>query len=199
MRKKKTVFVYTDGSCSGNPGPGGWCAMLKYKGNEKIISGGEDYTTNNRMELAGVVNALRALKEPCEVIVTCDSRYVVDAIIKGWLVDWKARGWRKSNKKPAQNVDLWEQMLVELKKHDVFFNNFGREVSVTCLRDESPILIVKYLKGISGNTLLKEFPEIRKSLWKGQLWNGSYFCETIGSTSKENILRYIERQKNCQL
>ena len=122
MRKKKTVFVYTDGSCSGNPGPGGWCAMLKYKGNEKIISGGEDYTTNNRMELAGVVNALRALKEPCEVIVTCDSRYVVDAIIKGWLVDWKARGWRKSNKKPAQNVDLWEQMLVELKKHDVFFN-----------------------------------------------------------------------------
>ena len=114
MRKKKTVFVYTDGSCSGNPGPGGWCAMLKYKGNEKIISGGEDYTTNNRMELAGVVNALRALKEPCEVIVTCDSRYVVDAIIKGWLVDWKARGWRKSNKKPAQNVDLWEQMLVEL-------------------------------------------------------------------------------------
>lgn len=89
MREKKTVFVYTDGSCSGNPGPGGWCAMLKYKGNEKIISGGEDYTTNNRMELAGVVNALRALKEPCEVIVTCDSRYVVDAIIKGWLVDWK--------------------------------------------------------------------------------------------------------------
>lgn len=122
MGKKKTVFVYTDSSCRGNPGPGGWCAILKYKGNEKMISGGEDYTTNNRMDLTGVVNALCALKEPCKVIVTCDSRYVVDAVNKGWLAKWETNGWKKAKKRTVKNIDLWEQMLRELDRHEVSFN-----------------------------------------------------------------------------
>lgn len=107
----REVFIYTDGACSGNPGPGGWAAILMYKGTEKLISGGERETTNNRMELTAVIEALRALKEPCLVQLYSDSKYVVDALEKGWARNWKARGWVKSDKKPALNKELWDELL----------------------------------------------------------------------------------------
>ena len=115
----KTVTIYTDGACSGNPGPGGWAAILQYGGAEKVLSGGEPETTNNRMELQGVIHALQALKEPCEVELWSDSRYVVDALEKGWARSWKARGWRKADKKPALNQDLWEILLALTETHAV--------------------------------------------------------------------------------
>ena len=117
----KTVTLYTDGACSGNPGPGGWGAILEYNGVEKELSGGERETTNNRMELTGVIRGLEALKYPCEVTLTTDSRYVVDSVTKGWVYGWKKRGWIKSDKKPALNVDLWEKLLPLLEKHKVEF------------------------------------------------------------------------------
>ena len=109
----KQVMIYTDGACSGNPGPGGWAALVKYKETVKEISGGEAQTTNNRMELTAVIEALKILKEPCKVDLYSDSKYVVDAIVKGWAEGWKKKGWIKSDKKPALNPDLWE-MLLEL-------------------------------------------------------------------------------------
>ncbi len=118
----KHVDIYTDGACKHNPGPGGWGAIIVYKGIEKELSGGEAQTTNNRMELLGVINALEALKEPCEVLVTSDSKYVIDAIEKRWVYGWRARGWVKSDKSPALNVDLWEILLGLLEKHKVTFN-----------------------------------------------------------------------------
>lgn len=117
----KEVEVYTDGACRGNPGRGGWGAILVYNGVEKELSGGEPHTTNNRMELSAVIAALSALKEPCRVRVTSDSRYVVEAVSNGWVEGWRARGWKKADKSPAQNVDLWEQLLGLLKKHEVTF------------------------------------------------------------------------------
>ena len=107
----KTVTLYTDGACSGNPGPGGWGAILCCNGAEKALSGGEDSTTNNRMELTAVIEGLRLLKEPCTVELWSDSRYVIDALDKGWARSWQKRGWVKSDKKPALNPDLWEQLL----------------------------------------------------------------------------------------
>lgn len=118
----KKLDIYTDGACSGNPGKGGWGAVLVYKGAEKEISGAEKQTTNNRMELTAVIKALQLLKEPCEVNLTTDSKYVCDAVNKGWVYGWKKRGWIKSDKKPALNVDLWEKLLEQLKIHDVTFN-----------------------------------------------------------------------------
>ena len=117
----KKVEVYTDGACSGNPGKGGWAAILVYKGTEKEISGGEKETTNNRMELTAVIEALKCLKEPCNVTLTTDSKYVCDAINKRWVFSWKKNGWKKADKKPALNVDLWEQLLDVLDKHNVEF------------------------------------------------------------------------------
>ena len=117
----KKVEIYTDGSCKKNPGPGGWAAVLVYNGREKEICGGEADTTNNRMELLATINALKALKEPCEVVLTSDSKYVVDGITKGWARGWKAKGWIKSDKKPALNVDLWEKLLDLLDVHNVKF------------------------------------------------------------------------------
>lgn len=117
----KRVEIFTDGACSGNPGPGGWGAILKYNGREKELSGGEENTTNNRMELTGVIKALSALKEPCQVVVTTDSKYVCDAINKNWVYSWKSNGWRKADKKPALNVDLWEKLLELLTYHAVEF------------------------------------------------------------------------------
>ena len=117
----KHVDIYTDGACRGNPGRGGWGAVLVYNGIEKELSGGEAYTTNNRMELTGVIAALSALREPCEVTLTSDSRYVVEAINNGWAESWRARGWKRADKSPAQNPDLWEQLLGLLKKHQVTF------------------------------------------------------------------------------
>lgn len=117
----KKVNIYTDGACSGNPGKGGWGAILVYNEKEKEISGGEAQTTNNRMELTAVIKALSQLKEPCEVCLTTDSKYVCDAVTKGWVYLWKNNGWKKSDKKPALNVDLWEQLLPLLKTHKVEF------------------------------------------------------------------------------
>ncbi len=117
----KHVEIYTDGACRGNPGRGGWGAILVYGGVEKELSGGERETTNNRMELTAVISALRALREPCRVTLTSDSKYVIDAITKGWAVSWRAKGWRKADKSPALNVDLWETLLGLLELHDVTF------------------------------------------------------------------------------
>lgn len=118
----KEVKIYTDGACSGNPGPGGFCAILTYAGKERVISGGEKVTTNNRMELLAVISALEALREPCKVEVVSDSKYVVDAIAKGWLASWQAKGWRKADKKPVLNVELWQRLLPLLQTHEVRFN-----------------------------------------------------------------------------
>ena len=115
----KFVELYTDGACSGNPGKGGWGAILRYNGREKELCGGEMETTNNRMELTAVIRGLEALKEPCHVRLTSDSKYVIDAIEKGWVYGWKRNGWRKADKKPALNVDLWEQLLPLLERHQV--------------------------------------------------------------------------------
>ena len=117
MLNKKQVVIYTDGACSGNPGPGGWAAILSYKGKEKEISGGERETTNNRMELTAVIRALECLKEPCEVELYSDSRYVVDALEKGWAESWRKKGWKRSDKKPALNPDLWEELLLLTSQH----------------------------------------------------------------------------------
>ncbi len=119
---KKEVEIYTDGACSGNPGPGGYGVILKYKGQVKELSGGEPQTTNNRMELMGVITGLNALKEPCVVMLYSDSKYIIDAINKGWAKKWRANNWIKSDKKKALNTDLWEQLLVLLDKHEVTFN-----------------------------------------------------------------------------
>ena len=115
----KFVELYTDGACSGNPGKGGWGAILRYNGREKELCGGEMETTNNRMELTAVIRGLEALKEPCHVRLTSDSKYVIDAIDKGWVYSWQRNGWRKADKKPALNVDLWEQLLPLLERHQV--------------------------------------------------------------------------------
>lgn len=113
----KLVTIYTDGACSGNPGPGGWGAILSYNGVEKELSGGERLTTNNRMELTAVIRALSALKEPCEVELYSDSKYVIDALSRGWAVSWRKKNWIKSDKKPALNPDLWEILLDLTEKH----------------------------------------------------------------------------------
>ena len=115
----KTVTIYTDGACSGNPGPGGWGAILRCMGREKVMSGGEKETTNNRMELSGVIAALSALKEPCIVELYSDSKYVIDALSKGWAESWRKKGWIKSDKKPALNPDLCEKLLKEAAKHEL--------------------------------------------------------------------------------
>ena len=115
----KTVTIYTDGACSGNPGPGGWGAILQYGRFKKELSGGEEHTTNNRMELTGVIAALEALKEPCIVELYSDSKYVIDALEKGWAKGWKAKGWIKVDKKPALNPDLWERLLELCAYHKV--------------------------------------------------------------------------------
>ena len=117
----KKVEIYTDGACRGNPGKGGWGAILVYQGLEKELSGGEVETTNNRMELSAVIAALSALKEPCEVTLTTDSQYVVNAIEKGWLAAWQKNGWKKSGKGAVLNVDLWQKLVLLLEKHDVSF------------------------------------------------------------------------------
>ena len=118
----KTVTIYTDGACSGNPGPGGWCAILEYNGHEKLISGGDARTTNNRMELTAVIQALLALREPCVVELYSDSKYVIDALEKGWAWGWRKKGWVKSDKKPALNPDLWEMLLGLVSQHEMHYH-----------------------------------------------------------------------------
>ncbi len=115
----KEVDVFSDGACSGNPGPGGWGSILRFKGIEKELSGGEPETTNNRMELLAVINALESLKEPCKVKITTDSKYVCDAFLKNWLTSWLNNGWKTANKKPVKNKELWERLLNLSKKHEL--------------------------------------------------------------------------------
>ena len=117
----KKVEIYTDGACRGNPGKGGWGAILVYAGVEKELSGGERETTNNRMELMAAIAALEALKEPCEIVLTSDSKYLTDAINKGWLKSWKARGWKKADKSPVLNVELWQKIDDLINIHSVSF------------------------------------------------------------------------------
>ena len=118
----KKVIIYTDGACSGNPGPGGWGAILKYKDTEKEISGGEKMTTNNRMELTAVISALELLKESCEVDLYSDSKYVTDALSLGWAESWREKGWKKPDRKPALNPDLWERLLELVSRHKMTYH-----------------------------------------------------------------------------
>ena len=117
----KRVELYTDGACRGNPGPGGWGAILVYHGKEQELSGGEASTTNNRMELMAAIAGMSALREPCEIVLTSDSKYLVDAINKGWLASWKRNGWRKADKSALLNVELWQKIDSLLQIHDVSF------------------------------------------------------------------------------
>lgn len=122
----KKVEIYTDGACSGNPGPGGWGAVLRYRSGEKVyekeLSGGDASTTNNRMELTAVIEALSLLKEPCIVDLWSDSKYVIDGLEKGWAKGWKARGWKKADKKPALNPDLWDRLLALTDIHSLRYH-----------------------------------------------------------------------------
>lgn len=136
MSNMKEVTLYTDGACSGNPGPGGYGAVLIYNGNIKELSEGFKETTNNKMELLSVITGLKSLKEKCKVNVYSDSKYVVDAINKGWLIKWQANGWKTSNKEKVKNIELWEELLECLDKHEVVFNwvkgHDGNEYNEIC-------------------------------------------------------------------
>ncbi|MCH5164359.1 MAG: ribonuclease HI [Clostridiales bacterium] len=118
----KQVTIYTDGACSGNPGAGGYCAILSYKGQQKTVSGYEANTTNNRMELLAIIEGLKALKEQCEVQLYSDSSYCVNAFTQGWLKSWELKGWRTSDNKDVKNVELWQELLQLTNYHKVFFN-----------------------------------------------------------------------------
>ena len=117
----KKVELYTDGACRGNPGRGGWGAILVFKGREKELSGGEPMTTNNRMELMAAIAGMEALREPCEIVLTSDSKYLTDAINKGWLASWKKNGGRKADKSAVLNVELWQRLDKLISIHDVSF------------------------------------------------------------------------------
>lgn len=117
----KEVYIATDGACIGNPGPGGWAAILRYGGHERVLSGGEAMTTNNRMEVRAALEALAALKTPCRVALVTDSQYLSNAVNKGWLKGWVERDWRGADKKPVKNVDLWQELLPLLARHEVRF------------------------------------------------------------------------------
>lgn len=119
MSKKPEVIVYTDGACSGNPGPGGWGAILKWNGKEKELSGGAPQTTNNRMEMQAVIEALRALNKPCLVKIHSDSALIINAFTQGWIDNWQKKGWRKADKKPVENKELWQAMLKAMNPHEV--------------------------------------------------------------------------------
>ena len=118
----KTVTIYTDGACSGNPGPGGWCAILEYNGIEKMLSGGEAQTTNNRMELTAVIQALLALREPCIVELYSDSKYLVDAFNQHWIDAWLKKNWKRGKNEDVKNVDLWKRLLKAKEQHQVSFH-----------------------------------------------------------------------------
>ena len=118
----KHIQIFTDGACSGNPGPGGWGAILRYKAHEKELSGGEAETTNNRMELMALIAALEQLKEPCEIDLCSDSQYVINGLEKGWAKGWRARGWKKADKSPALNSDLWARLLDLSEAHTIHYN-----------------------------------------------------------------------------
>ncbi len=145
----KYVEIFTDGACSGNPGPGGWGVVLRFGEREKELSGGEKNTTNNRMELTAAIMGLSALKEKCKVRLVTDSKYVADGIIKGWAVSWQNNGWRKADKKPALNPDLWEKLLELISFHEVTIDwvkgHAGHPENERCDR-----LAVEYYKRLQG-------------------------------------------------
>lgn len=118
MSELKKVDIFTDGACSGNPGPGGWGAILRYGEHELELCGGEKETTNNRMELTAVIEALRRLKERCKITIYTDSKYVADPFLKGWIWGWMKNGWKKADKKPVLNPDLWQILVTEIRKHE---------------------------------------------------------------------------------
>ncbi len=118
-KKRKEVEIFSDGACSGNPGPGGWGAILRYRESEKELSGGESETTNNRMELMGVISALETLKEPCQVKVFTDSKYIANAFTEKWLENWQKNGWKTAGKKPVKNRELWERLLKQAAIHQL--------------------------------------------------------------------------------
>ena len=146
----KYVEIFTDGACSGNPGPGGWGAILRYGKSEKEMSGGEDNTTNNKMELTAVIKALSALKEPCRVRLTTDSKYVCDGMNLGWARQWKSNGWKKADKKPALNIELWDELLRLDDYHDITFvwvrGHNGHKENERCDK-----LAVEYYQRFKGN------------------------------------------------
>ena len=142
----KKVTLYTDGACSGNPGVGGWGAVLIYNGHEKRISGAENATTNNRMEIYAVIMGLESLKESCEVTVYSDSAYTVNAFLNGWVYEWEKSGWRKADNKPVLNVELWQRLLeltrinkvsfVKVKGHaDNEYNNICDKLATTAIKN----------------------------------------------------------------
>ena len=143
----KTVNLYTDGACSGNPGPGGWGTMLEYKGTEKVLSGGEPGTTNNRMELTAVIRGLECLKESCVVELYSDSKYVIDGLSKGWAEGWRKRGWIKSDNKPALNPDLWQRLLELTARHEMHYH---------------------WVKGHADNPMNNRCDELAVNEWKKQ-------------------------------
>ena len=116
---KSNVIVYTDGACSGNPGPGGWGALLQWNGKERELTGGADHTTNNRMEMRAVIEALKVLTRPCRVKIHSDSALIINTFNQNWINGWIKRGWKKSNKKPVENQDLWKEMLTAMQPHEV--------------------------------------------------------------------------------
>ena len=117
----KDVTIYTDGACSGNPGPGGWAALLMYQGKERVLTGAERDTTNNRMELMAVVESLRVLKEPVRAAVHTDSAYIANAFQQKWIDNWQRKGWMTAGKKPVKNQDLWKALIAQVERHDVTF------------------------------------------------------------------------------
>ena len=144
----KEIKIYTDGACSKNPGPGGWGAVLIYKSHRKEISGADAQTTNNRMELTAVIEALKALKRPCNVTLYSDSKYVIDSINKDWVYKWEANNWIKSDRKPALNTDLWKELLALLEVHNVKFvwvkGHNGNEYNERC--DELAVKAIKEIR-----------------------------------------------------
>lgn len=133
---RKTVDLYTDGACSGNPGPGGWCAILRYGEHEKVLSGFMQHTTNNRMEIYAVIAGLKALNTACDVNVYSDSAYLVNAFTKGWITRWQANDWKTAAKEPVENQDLWRQLLIVMQRHRVFWHKVqghsGHELNNRC-------------------------------------------------------------------
>lgn len=148
----KTVKIFTDGACSGNPGAGGWGAILEYNGFKKELSGGEALTTNNRMELTAVIKALEALKEPCHTVITTDSKYVCDSMQRGWARSWQKNGWKKANKEQALNIDLWERLLELDDTHKIEFiwvkGHAGHPENERC--DELAVSYYKNLKQLDN-------------------------------------------------
>lgn len=144
---KKHVELFTDGACSGNPGKGGWGAILRYGKTQKELSGGEDITTNNRMELTAAIEGLKALKEPCFVTLVTDSKYLSDGLLKGWAASWRKNGWKKADKKPALNSDLWEELLNLSEIHN---------------------LDIVWVKGHAGHPENERCDELATSYYKGK-------------------------------